>query len=152
MGVYRPELVRMVAEAAAQLDYEHAIIAHGSDGLDEVSILGPTSMADVQRDKIEFFEITPEDFGFKRATFEQIQGGDPEFNARVIRGIFEGGDKGPRRDFLVLNNGFTLYVAGVADSPEQGIEMAQENIDSGAASRKLEEFAHSSHAIAQTHG
>jgi anthranilate phosphoribosyltransferase len=147
MGVYRPELVRMVAEAAAQLGYDHAIIAHGNDGLDEVSILGPTSMADVQGDKIEFFEITPEDFGFERATFEQIQGGDPEFNARVIRGIFEGEDRGPRRDFLVLNNGFTLYVAGVADSPEQGIELAQENIDSGAASRKLEEFAKSSHAI-----
>jgi anthranilate phosphoribosyltransferase len=147
MGVYRPELVRMVAEAAAQLDYEHVIVAHGNDGLDEVSILGPTSMADVQGDKIEFFEITPEDFGFERATFEQIQGGDPEFNARVIRGIFDGEDRGPRRDFLVLNNGFTLHVAGVADSPEQGIEMAQENIDSGAASRKLEEFAKRSHAM-----
>jgi len=69
----------------------------------------------------------------------------------VIRGIFEGDDKGPRRHFLVLNNGFTLYAAGAAGSPEQGIKMAQENIDSGAALRKLEEFAHSSHAIAEIH-
>jgi anthranilate phosphoribosyltransferase len=148
MGVYKPELVRMVAEAAAQLDMEHVIVAHGLDNLDEISILGPTSIAEVRGDKVEFDEVTPEQFGFKRSSFEEIQGGDPEYNAKVIRDLFEGRDRGPRRDFLVLNNGFTLYVAGAAASPEEGMKMAQENLDSGAAAEKLGEFAEASHAIA----
>jgi anthranilate phosphoribosyltransferase len=91
--------------------------------------------------------VTPEDFGFKRATFEDIKGGDPQFNAGVFRDIFEGRDLGPRRDFLVLNNGFTLYVAGAATSPNEGMRMAQANIDSGVVSRKLAEFAEASQRI-----
>ena len=91
--------------------------------------------------------MTPEDFGFKRATFEDIKGGDPQFNAGVIRDIFEGREDGPRRDFLVLNSGFTLYVVGMAASPEEGMKLAQENINSGAASRKLSEFAEASQKI-----
>ena len=69
-------------------------------------------------------------------------------SAEVIRGIFDGKDQGPRRDLLVLNNAFALYVAGAAKSPEEGLRLAQENIDSGAASRKLAEFVEASQAIA----
>lgn len=156
MGVYKPELVNLVGDAVTQLDMNHVVVAHGSGGLtdtggvglDEISILGPTSIAEVKGDTVEHYTISPEDFGLKTATFEDVKGGDPAFNAEVIRGIFEGRDQGPRRDLLVLNNAFALYVAGAAKSPEEGLRLAQENIDSGAASRKLAEFVEASQAIA----
>lgn len=145
MGVYQPHLVDLVSKAVTQLDMNHVIVAHGVDGLDEISILGPTSIAEVRGDQIERYEITPEDFGLDRATLADVQGGDPAYNAGVIRGIFDGGDTGPRRDFLVLNNAFALYAAGAAESPEDGLAKAKENIDSGRALAKLEEFATASH-------
>jgi anthranilate phosphoribosyltransferase len=147
MGVYQPHLVDLVAEVVTQLPMKHVIIAHGLDGLDEISILGPSKLAEIKDGQITKYEVAPEDFGFKRAKFEDIKGGDPQFNARVIRDIFEGRDQGSRRDFLVLNNGFTLYVAGAAASPEEGMQMAQANIDSGTASQKLAEFAEASQKV-----
>ena len=148
MGVYQPHLVDLVGEAVRQLDMKHVVVAHGVDGLDEISILGPTAIAEIKGDAIEHYEIAPEDFGFKRATFDDVKGGDPAFNATVIRDVFEGRDQGPRRDFVVLNNAFALYVAGAAASPEEGVAKAQETIDSGRATAKLEEFAAASHAVA----
>jgi anthranilate phosphoribosyltransferase len=150
----------MVGDVVAQLDMKHVIVAHGSGGtgdtagtgLDEISILGPTSIAEITGDKVEHYTISPSDFGLKTATFDDIKGGDPAFNATVIRDIFEGRDQGPRRDFLALNNAFALYVAGAAKSPEEGLRLAQENIDSGAATRKLAEFVEASQAIAPTGG
>lgn len=151
MGVYKRELVQLVGDAVAQLDMNHVVVAHGAGdgttGLDEISVLGPTDIAEVKDGRVERYQISPEDFGFKRATFDDIKGGDPAYNADVIRGIFEGRDQGPRRDFVVLNNAFALYVAGAAKSPEDGVALAQENIDSGAATRKLAEFAEASQAI-----
>ena len=148
MGVYQPHLVDLVGEAVTLLDMQHVVVAHGVDGLDEISIIGPTKIAEIKGSSIERYEIAPEDFGFKRATFDDVKGGDPGFNALVIRDIFEGRDQGPRRDFVVLNNAFALYVAGAAASPEEGIKKAQENIDSGRATEKLHEFALASHALA----
>lgn len=158
MGVYKPDLVQMVGDVASQLDMKHVIVAHGSGGagdttgagLDEISILGPTSIAEVKGDSVEHYTITPEDFGLRRVAIKDVEGGDPTFNAKVIRDIFEGRDQGPRRDFLTLNNAFALYVAGVAKNPEEGLRLANENIDSGAASRKLAEFVEASQAIAPT--
>jgi anthranilate phosphoribosyltransferase len=148
MGVYQPHLVDLVSEAVTRLDMKHVVVAHGVDGLDEISILGPTKIAEVKGDEVERYEITPEDFGFKRATFDDIKGGDPAFNAHAIREIFEGRDRGPRRDFLVINNGYALYVGGAAASPEEGMAKAQDTIDSGRATEKLNEFALASHALA----
>ncbi len=148
MGVYRPDYVDLVGEAVAQLDMKHVVVAHGVDGLDEISIIGPTEIAEVKGDRVERYEITPEDFGLRRASFEDVKGGDPAYNATVIRDVFEGRDQGPRRDFIVLNNAFSLYVSGAAASPEEGLRLAQQNIDTGAAARKLEEFARASNEIA----
>lgn len=147
LGVYRPELVSMVAEVVAQLDMRHVVVAHGMDGLDEVSILGRTSIAEVKGTEIRRYEVAPEDLGLARATLEAVQGGSPQHNAGVIRAIFEGRDTGPRRDFLLLNNAFALYVAGAAGSPEQGLAMARATLDSGAALRKLGEVAKASHEV-----
>jgi len=149
MGVYQPHLVDLVAEAVTQLDFEHVIVAHGVDGLDELSILGPTRIAEVKgREVVDRYEVTPEDFGLQRARLEDVQGGDPAYNAHTIHEIFEGRETGPRRDFLVLNNAFALYVAGHASSPEEGIRQANETIDSGRAAEKLNQLVEASHAVA----
>jgi anthranilate phosphoribosyltransferase len=148
MGVYQPEMVDLVAKAVSMLEMKHVIVAHGVDGLDEISILGPTAIAEVKGTQIERYEITPEDFGLRRAAFEEVKGGDPAANAAAIIDVFEGRDQGPRRDFLVINNGFSLYVGGVASSPEEGMTLAQETIDSGRAAAKLKELAAASHRIA----
>jgi anthranilate phosphoribosyltransferase len=148
MGVYQPHLIDLVGDAVTRLDMKHVVVAHGVDGLDEISILGPTKIAEIKGDRVEKYEITPEDFGFERATLDDVKGGDPAFNAHTIREIFEGRDQGPRRDFVVINNGYALYVAGAAASPEEGMAKAQETIDSGRATEKLSEFALASHALA----
>ncbi len=147
LGVYQPQLVGMVGDVVAQLDMHHVLVVHGLDGLDEISILGRTSIAEVKGDRVERYEIAPEDFGFARATLDDVQGGPPDYNAEIIRDIFEGRDEGPRRDFLLLNNGFALYAAGIADSPEKGVDMARENLASGAAARKLEEIVTASNRL-----
>lgn len=147
LGVYQPGLVGMVADVVAQLDMNHVLVVHGLDGLDEISILGRTSVAEVRGDKVERYEIAPEDFGFARATLEDVSGGSPEFNAQVLRDLFDGKDTGPRRDFLLLNGGFAAYVAGLADSPEAGVALATETLESGAAARKLDEIATASNAL-----
>jgi len=149
MGVYQPQLVPLVAQAAAQLAMRHVIVAHGLDGLDEISILGPTRLAEVKGSDITYYDITPEEFGLTRARLEDVKGGDPAFNAGVIRDLFSGRDRGPRRDFLVLNNAFALVAAGVAGDARQGLRMANEHIDSGRASAKLAELAAASQRIAR---
>lgn len=141
IGVYRPELVNMMANVVAEMDFNHVIVAHGLDGLDEISLTGKTALADIKNKNITYYEVVPEDFGLKRCGIEDIAGGSPEFNARVIRDIFSGADKGPRRDFLTLNNAATLYVSGKASSIQDGIALSRSLLDSGAARNKLEEFA-----------
>ena len=147
LGVYRPELVSMVADILVELEFDHAMVVHGLDELDEISILGRTSVAEVKKGKVEKYEIEPEDFGMSRCTLEDVAGGEPQFNAKVIRDLYSGQDEGPRRDFLLLNNGAALYVGGAADSIEDGIAKAKANLASGAATRKLEEFIAQSNAI-----
>jgi anthranilate phosphoribosyltransferase len=147
MGVYKPELVGMMAEVVAEMDFNHVIIAHGLDGLDEISLIGRTSIAEIRQKQIKYYEVTPEDFGMKRCALADIAGGSPEFNAQVIRDIFSGKERGPRRDFLVLNNAATLYVSGKASSIQDGIELSRSLIDSGAAARKLQDLVEKSNAV-----
>jgi anthranilate phosphoribosyltransferase len=146
MGVYKPELVNMMARVVAEMDFNHVIVAHGLDGLDEISLIGKTSLAEIKDKKIKYYEVSPEDFGLKRCRIGDIAGGSPDFNAKIIRDIFSGEERGPRRDFLVLNNAATLYVSGKAPSIRDGIELSRSLIDSGAAGRKLEELVEKSNA------
>ncbi len=146
IGVYKPELVNMMANVVAEMDFNHVIVAHGMDGLDEISLLGKTSIAEIRQKQIKYYEVSPEDFGLKRCSLKDIAGGPPAFNAQVIRDIFSGTERGPRRDFLVLNNAAALYVSGKARSIGDGIELSRSLIDSGAARRKLQELAEKSHA------
>lgn len=147
IGVYKPELVNMMANVVAEMDFNHVIVGHGLDGLDEISLLGKTSLAEVKGRQIRYYEVSPEDFGMKRCALKDIAGGTPAFNAQVIRDIFSGADRGPRRDFLVLNNAATLYVSGKAPSILEGVELSRSLIDTGAAERKLQELVAASQVL-----
>ena len=146
IGVYKPELVHMMADVVAEMDFNHVIVAHGLDGLDEISLIGKTSIAEIKEKKIKYYEVSPEDFGLKRCTLADIAGGPPAFNAEVIRNIFSGAEKGPRRDFLTLNNAAALYVSGKAKSIQDGLALSRSLLDSGAAQRKLQELVDRSNA------
>lgn len=140
LGVYLPQLVEQVAEVACQLGFVHAVVVHGLDGLDEISLLGETRVAEIKDGRINYYAITPEQFGMKRCTLEDVHGGNPEYNAQVIRDIFSGKERGPKRDMLLLNSAAAFLVADKVSSMEEGLVMAQETLDSGRAIAKLDEI------------
>ncbi|AAV46441.1 anthranilate phosphoribosyltransferase [Haloarcula quadrata] len=139
LGVYDPDLVPVMAEALARLDVERALVVHG-DGLDEIAIHGETVVAEVTDDRIAEYTITPEDMGLETRDIEAISGGSPEENAADLRGIVTGDVTGAKRDIILANAGAAIYVAGVADTHEAGVEQARQAIESGAAADKLDDL------------
>jgi anthranilate phosphoribosyltransferase len=137
VGVYSLDLVEKLAEALSMLGLHRALVVHGLDGLDEITITGPTRIAEVREGNIRSYEVTPEEFGMKRARLEDISGGDADSNAAVIREILAG-TKSPRRDVVLLNAAAALVAAGRADHLANAVPLAQRSIDSGAATAKLE--------------
>jgi len=137
VGVYSLELVEKLAEALSMLGLRRALVVHGLDGLDEITVTGVTRIAEAREGMVRSFEIEPEEFGMKRATIEDISGGDASGNAEIIRKVL-GGEKSPRRDVVVLNAAAALVAAGRAEQIAQAVPLAAESIDSGAAARKLE--------------
>lgn len=137
VGVYSEDLVEKLAEALALLGLRRALVVHGADGLDEISITGPTRVAEVRDGQVRTYEVTPEEFGIARAHLETISGGDAATNADMIRDILRG-KKSARRDVVLLNAAATLVAAGTVDSIGEGIPLAVHSLDSGAAAAKLE--------------
>jgi anthranilate phosphoribosyltransferase len=119
------------------LGLRRALVVHGRDGLDEITITGPTQVAEVARGQVRRYEVTPEEFGLQRASLAEISGGDAADNARIIRGVLSG-EKSPRRDVVLLNAAATLMVAGRVGAIREGLAVAAEAVDSGRARRKLE--------------
>lgn len=140
LGVYQPQLVDQVAEVAVEIGLNHIMVVHGLDGVDEISLLGETKVAEVKNGRIEHYTIAPEDFGFKRCTLDEIRGGSAEANARIILDIFAGKDTGSKRDMLLLNAAATLVVADKVSSLAEGVALARETLESGRAMAKLEEI------------
>jgi len=140
MGVYKPELLDVVTEVALSLGYKHALFVHGLDGLDEISLLGKTRINEIHNGSVKTYEISPEDYGLTCCTLEDIYTGTPEQNAGVILDVFSGKNRGPRREAVVINAAGALYVGGKAASFADGIQLAGELIDSGAALAKLNEL------------
>src|ERR1700758_3956013 len=136
VGVYSSDLVEKLAEALSMLGLRRALVVHGADGLDEITITGPTRVAEVRDAQVRSYEITPEEFGLKRATLEEISGGDAGANAAIIREILEG-KKSARRDIVLLNAGAALVAARRADHLTQALPLAAQSIDSGAARENL---------------
>ncbi|AWB27938.1 anthranilate phosphoribosyltransferase [Halococcoides cellulosivorans] len=137
LGVYDESLVRPIAEALAHMPVEHALVVHGS-GLDEVAIHDETVAAEVEGERVTDRTITPEAIGLDRAPIEAIAGGSPEANAADMEGIVTGAVTGPKRDIILANAGAAIYVAGKADSIADGVDLAREAIDSGAATERLD--------------
>src|SRR6266849_1188655 len=140
VGVYSADLVEKLAEALSMLGLHRALVVHGSDGLDEITITGPTRIGEVRDGQVHTYEVTPEEFGLQRATLEDIAGGDASGNATMIREILEG-RKSARRDVVLLNAAAALVAAGRADHLRDAVPLAAKAIDSGAAERKLDALA-----------
>jgi anthranilate phosphoribosyltransferase len=147
VGVYSDELVEKLAEALSMLGLRRALVVHGSDGLDEITISGPTRIAEVRDSRVHTYEVTPEDFGLPHAPIESLSGGDTAANARIIREILQG-KKSACRDVVLLNAAGALVAAGKADHLRDAVPIAAQSIDSGAAAQKLEaliKFSKASH-------
>jgi anthranilate phosphoribosyltransferase len=137
VGVYSLDLVERVAEALSMLGTHRALVVHGLDGLDEITITGPTRIAEVREGSVRTYEVTPEEFGMKRAQLEDISGGDAAANAAIIREILAG-KKSPKRDVVLLNAAAALVAAGKVEHLADAVPLAAQSIDSGAAAAKLE--------------
>jgi anthranilate phosphoribosyltransferase len=140
VGVYSASLVEKLASALAMLGLNRALVVHGSDGLDEITITGPTHVAEVRDGAIRVYDISPEEFGLRAAPISEIAGGDVAANADIIRHILDG-EKSARRDVVLLNAAAALVVAGRANSMNEAMPLAVESIDSGAAKSKLARLA-----------
>ncbi|HTX32169.1 MAG TPA: anthranilate phosphoribosyltransferase [Solirubrobacteraceae bacterium] len=139
IGVSDPAYLQTMAGALAALGTRHALLVSSQDGLDELSISGPTQVLEVQGEDVRSYEITPQEVGLPVAGAEAIPGGDPAANAETTRRIFAGED-GPPRDLAALNAGAAIYAGGGAGTLADGVRKAEEAIDSGAAAEALERF------------
>lgn len=139
LGVYSAALVEPLARVLGNLGLKRAWVVHGADGMDEITITGETFVAELADGTVRQFTITPEQYGFARARMSDIKGGNAAENAAIIRAIFAG-EKGPRRDIVLLNAAAALYVGGRAPSVENGARMAAAAVDAGDAARKLDQL------------
>jgi anthranilate phosphoribosyltransferase len=139
VGVYSIDLVEKLPMALKMLGLHRALVVHGLDGLDEITITGPTRIGEVRGEWVRVYEVTPEQFGLQRSPLSEISGGDVQQNAEIIREILDG-KKSPRRDVVLMNASAALVAAGRADSLAEAIPMAAESLDTGAARAKLEKL------------
>ncbi len=137
VGVYDAALVRPLAEVLGQLGAAHAMVVHGAGGMDELSLLGATEVAEWDGSQVRTYSVTPEQVGLTRAHAPQLAGGPAADNAAIVRSVLAG-EPGPRRDIVLLNAGAALQMGGAAGTLVQGVEAAANAIDTGAASTTLE--------------
>ncbi len=136
LGVYAADLVPLIAEAMVKLGVRHGFVVHGTDGLDEITLSGETEIAEVENGAFRLWRFSPEDAGIERAQLSELQGGDAAENAAILQAIFAG-EKGPRRDIVLINAAVTLLAARIVPNIPDGIEHAARAIDSGAVSKTL---------------
>jgi anthranilate phosphoribosyltransferase len=139
LGVYDEYLVEPLAKVLATLDVRRGLVVYGQDKLDEISACGPTSVCELKDGYYRSTVITPEDFGLTRCAKADLVGGSPAENAAITRAVLAG-EQGPRRTAVVLNAGAGLFLGGKADTIADGVKLAGELIDSGAAEKTLEAF------------
>ena len=140
MGVYEQELVEPLAQVMAKLGVVRGMVVYGQDKLDEISMSAPTAVCEIRDGWFQSYEITPEQFGYTRCSKEELTGGTPEENAEITRAILRGEERGAKRCAVCLNAGAAIYIAGKAQSMEEGVRMAEKIIDDGNAMKKLEQF------------
>jgi anthranilate phosphoribosyltransferase len=147
IGVYAAALTEPLARVLAELGTRRAFVVHGADGLDEITTTGETQVAEVREGVVRTSRLRPEDFGMTRATLRDLQGGDREENAEIIRRILRG-ETGPRRDIVLVNAAAALVAGGRVQDFKEGVALAAGSVDSGAAARKLTALAELSHRLA----
>jgi anthranilate phosphoribosyltransferase len=145
LGVYEAELQATVAEAMSELGFSRAMVVHGLDGIDEISLLGKTRIIELDHGSRSEYEIEPEDFGLQRCTIEDIASKSPKENARMLQAVFDGEMHGHHRNAILLNSAGGLMVGGKASSFPEGIALAAELIDSGRARYQLDRIRQESH-------
>lgn len=137
LGVFSAALVEPLARVLAELGCKRGFVVHGEDGMDEITLTGPTQVAVISGGMVKLESITPEQFGLSRCRLEDLQGGDAAANAAIVRGILKG-EKGPKRDIVVLNGAYALVAAGLAESIPDGMDRIADVLDGGLALAKLE--------------
>jgi anthranilate phosphoribosyltransferase len=145
LGVYGEDLTEIMAQVLCELGTRHALVVHGADGLDEITINGETKISEVNGSNVRTYYVTPEDFGINRAPIEAIRGGGAKENAAIIRDILADKD-GPKKDVVLLNAAAGLVVGGKVSGLRDGIAMARESISSGKAMACLEKLVECSHS------
>lgn len=140
LGVYDKELVEKLAEVLANLGVTRGMSVCGSDGLDEITVTGPTYCCEIKDGELTSYEITPEQFGLSTYPLAELVGGTPEENAQITKDILSGTLKGAKRDVVLMNAGIGIYLGFENLTMEEGIKKAEELINSGKAYEKMEEF------------
>jgi anthranilate phosphoribosyltransferase len=141
VGAYSLEIARLIADTLAGLPQERSFVVHGAEGWDEPTPIGPFTVFDVRPGRVSVEQRSPADYGLAACTAAELAGGDATQNARAIRAVLYGEDRGPHRDCLLLGTALALEVAGVAGTPHEGIARAAAAIDSGAARRVIDGLA-----------
>ena len=139
LGVYASQLTEMFSRALQGMGTRRAFVVHGHDGLDEISLFAPTRISELNDGRIKTYDLLPEQFFGQTGNMQDLKGGVPSENAAITQSILKG-DKGPKRNIVLLNAGAALVVAGKAADIKEGIHMAGEAIDSGAAEDKLRQL------------
>ena len=146
VGVFSSSLTEALARVLGNLGAEDAMVVHGEDGLDEITITNGTKASRFSKDKVENIYLAPEDFGLERGRRDDLMGGDKDENARITLQILKG-DKGPKRDIVLMNSAAALVIAGKTEDFRTGCEMAKDALDSGKALRKLEDIKKVSNSL-----
>ena len=147
IGVYSDSLCEPLARVLAELGTIRAFVVHGADGLDEISTTGESHICEVHEGVVRTSRVRPEDFGVPRASIRDLQGGDRDENAQIIRQVLAG-EPGPRRDIVLVNAAAALVVGGRARDLKDGATLAAHSVDSGGAARKLSALVELSHRLA----
>ncbi|HYE91845.1 MAG TPA: anthranilate phosphoribosyltransferase, partial [Terriglobales bacterium] len=147
IGVADAGLTDPLARVLAELGTLRAFVVHGADGLDEISITGESQLSEVREGNVRSYTVRPEDFGLPRASLADLRGGDRQQNAQIIRDVL-GGQRGPRRDIVLMNAAAALVAGGRAAELKDGVALAAQSIDSGGARDRLERLVAYSQKLA----
>jgi anthranilate phosphoribosyltransferase len=137
LGLYSPDLTETIAQVLGRLGTKEAFVVCGEGTYDEISICGATTVSHLKEGGVATFQMTPEEYGFQRAAPEAIRGGNAKENARIVRQVLDG-EKGPKRDMVLLNGAAAFVAAGLDTNFAGGVERAKDSIDSGRAREKLD--------------
>jgi anthranilate phosphoribosyltransferase len=140
LGVFNPDLTEMMAKVLGNLGVKHALVVHGMDGLDEISISDKTKVSHLKEGRVDNYFIKPEDFGIHKGKKEEIKGGSANENAEIALEILKGEEKGAKRNIVLLNAAAAIFVGGKAGDLKAGFKLAARSVDAGAARQKLEEL------------